>query len=63
MSLKDPKLAKLTLMDNMERFRDEMHSCAQKTREIECTFEKLIKCGRELNEAMANDLSRCLREA
>jgi hypothetical protein len=63
MSLQDPKLAKLTLMDNMKKFEDEMHRCAQKTREIEGTFDTMIKCARELNEAMANEMSKCLREA
>jgi hypothetical protein len=63
MSLQDPKLAKLTLMDNMKKFENEMHHCARKTREIEGTFDKMIKCARELNEAMANEMSKCLREA
>lgn len=58
MSLQNPKLAKATLMGNMKKFEGEMHCCAQRTREIESAFDKMISCARELNEAMANDLSK-----
>ncbi|EMD61588.1 hypothetical protein COCSADRAFT_39290 [Bipolaris sorokiniana ND90Pr] len=62
MSLQNPKLAKATLMGNMKKFEGEMHCCAQRTREIESAFDKMISCARELNEAMANDLTNAKKE-
>ena len=44
----------------MTKFRTEMEKCVGLTKEIEGEFDKLIHCARELNRAMANEMSMLL---
>jgi hypothetical protein len=60
MCLQDPRRAKISLMSSMTKFRTEMEKCVGLTKEIEGEFDKLVHCARELNRAMANEMSRLL---
>jgi len=58
MCLQDPRRAKVSLMGSMTKFRNEMEKCVVLTNGIEVEFDKLVKCARELNRAMANEMGR-----
>ena len=58
MCLQNPEKAKTGLIPTMTKFRGKMDECAALATRIEEQFDTLVACAKELNRAMANEMSK-----